>query len=180
ERRAREEEERRRAEEARLAEQRRQEEERRRQEEEQRRRAEEEARLAEQRRQEEERRRREEEERRQQAELEAQLARELEAEAERLRAVQSGELEAYIRMIQARIEQNWIEPPGTPPGLRCEVNVVQIPSGDVLDVRVGQCNGGDAVVRSIEAAVRRASPLPLPRVPSLFERNLIVNFCPDC
>ena len=36
--------------------------------------------------------------------------------------------------------------------------------------------GGDG----FEAAVLRASPLPLPRVAALFERNLIVNFCPDC
>jgi len=46
-------------------------------------------------------------------------------------------------------------------------------------VRVGQCNGDEAVVRSIEAAVLRASPLPKPPTPALFERNLIVTFRPE-
>jgi colicin import membrane protein len=64
-------------------------------------------------------------------------------------------------------------------GLECVVNVTQIPSGDVIDVRVGQCNGDDAVIRSIEAAVRRASPLPKPPLPALFDRNLIVTFRPE-
>jgi colicin import membrane protein len=63
--------------------------------------------------------------------------------------------------------------------LDCVVNVVQLPTGDVVDVRVGSCNGDDAVVRSIEAAVRLASPLPKPPTPSLFERNLNVRFRPD-
>jgi colicin import membrane protein len=57
--------------------------------------------------------------------------------------------------------------------------VVQIPSGDVVDVKVGRCNGDEAVVRSIEAAVRKASPLPKPPSDAVFERNLIVTFKPD-
>ena len=40
-------------------------------------------------------------------------------------------------------------------------------------------NGDDAVVRSIEAAVLRSSPLPRPPLPSLFERNLEVVFNPE-
>ena len=64
-------------------------------------------------------------------------------------------------------------------GLRCEVAVTQIPSGDVIDVQVRTCNGDEAVVRSIEQAVLRASPLPQPPTPALFNRNLIVNFQPD-
>ena len=59
------------------------------------------------------------------------------------------------------------------------MNVTQIPSGDVIDVRIGRCNGDDAVLRSIEAAVLRASPLPKPPIPALFERNLQVIFHPE-
>jgi colicin import membrane protein len=58
------------------------------------------------------------------------------------------------------------------------VYVTQIPSGDVTNVRVGTCNGDGAVIRSIEAAVNRASPLPRPPVPELFQRNLLVIFEP--
>jgi colicin import membrane protein len=63
--------------------------------------------------------------------------------------------------------------------LRCTVNVTQVPGGSVTSVRIGSCNG-DAVVRqSIESAVYRASPLPAPADPSLFERNLVLEFAPD-
>lgn len=99
-----------------------------------------------------------------------------------LQATDSGEaglLDQYARLIEDRIERNWIRPANAGPGLRCEVNVTQIPSGDVVDVRVSQCNGDETVIRSIEAAVLRASPLPQPPIPSLFSRNLIVTFQPD-
>ena len=46
-------------------------------------------------------------------------------------------------------------------------------------VRVLACNGDDTVRQSIEAAVLRASPLPVPPDPSLFERNIEVRFKPN-
>ena len=111
--------------------------------------------------------------------LEDELARELAAEDDRRQAVEAGLLDQYVRLIQNRIQQNWISPASARPGLECVVNVTQIPGGEVVNVRVGQCNGDDAVVRSIEAAVLRASPLPRPPVPALFDRNLVVTFRPE-
>ena len=116
---------------------------------------------------------------RQQAELEAELQRALAAEDERRRAEEAGLLDEYIRLIENRIQQNWIPPASATAGLECVVNVTQIPSGDVVDVRIGRCNGDEAVVRSIEAAVLRSSPLPRPPIPALFERNLEVVFNPE-
>ncbi len=116
---------------------------------------------------------------RQRAEMEAELQRSMAAEEDRRRAEEAGLLDQYVRLIEDRIQRNWIRPATAGAGLKCEVNVTQIPSGDVIDVRVSTCNGDAAVVRSIEAAVLRASPLPQPPVPSLFSRNLIVNFQPD-
>jgi len=154
----------------------------------------EEQRLAEQRaaeerrRQEEERQRQEAERQRiaeeqrlaaQRAQAEAELQRAMAAEEERRRAEQAGLLDQYVLLIENRIERAWIRPASASAGLRCEVAVTQIPSGDVIDVQVRTCNGDDAVVRSIEAAVLRASPLPQPPTPALFNRNLIVNFQPD-
>ena len=114
----------------------------------------------------------------QRAEMEAELQRALAAEDDRRRAQEAGLLDEYIRLIENRIQQNWIPPASAISGLECIVNVTQIPSGDVVDVQVGRCTGDDAVVRSIEAAVLRSSPLPRPPVPSLFERNLEVVFNP--
>lgn len=138
-------------------------------------------RIAEERRQREDaqRRRREAEEARQQAELERELQAALAAEEEVRRAVSSGELDRYLRQIQTRIEQAWVPPASAAPGLECVVNVTQIPSGQVTGVTVGECNGDAAVRRSIEAAVLRASPLPTPSVPALFDRNLKLIFKPQ-
>jgi colicin import membrane protein len=143
---------------------------------EQRAREEEEARLAEQRRREEARRQAE---ARKQAELEAELALALAAEDEARRAEEAGLLDQYLRAIHDEIQRNWSQPLTARPGLECVINVTQIPSGDVVGVSFGRCNGDEAVKRSIEAAVQRASPLPRPPVPALFNRSLEVTFKPE-
>lgn len=134
-------------------------------------RKEEAARVAEQKRQEAERQRK--------AEIQRQLQSEIAAEDDRLAAISSGKLQQYKAAIIARVTRNWVEPASAKAGIECEVLVKQIPGGDIVNVRVGRCNGDAAVVRSIEAAVYRASPLPPPPDPSLFERNLRFTFKPE-
>ena len=144
------------------------------------RRQQEEARIAEQRKKEEaERQRQEAEEARRQAEMQANLQSELEAEERRFAAVNSGQLAQYIGVIAARVERNWAQPASARPGVECIVHVTQIPGGEVVNVRVGRCNGDAVVIRSIEAAVYRASPFPPPPDPSLFDRNLRFTFKPE-
>jgi colicin import membrane protein len=119
------------------------------------------------------------EEARIQGEFDQQLADAIAAEKADNNAREAGLLDQYIRDIENQIQQRWIRPPTASAGLECVVNVTQIPSGDVTSVSIGRCNGDDAVIRSIEAAVLRASPLPRPSVPSLFNRNLVITFRPD-
>src|SRR2546430_1488714 len=73
----------------------------------------------------------------------------------------------------------WLRPPTARPGIQCVLNVTQVPGGEVTQVSIGECNGDQAVRESIEAAVYRASPLPPPPDPALFDRNLKINFKPD-
>ena len=116
---------------------------------------------------------------RREQEMQAQLDRELAAEASRLAAISAGKLQQYVAAIANRVERNWVRPASARPGIACEVLVSQIPGGEIVNVRVVQCNGDAAVVRSIEAAVYRSSPLPPPPDPSLFERNLRFTFKPQ-
>jgi colicin import membrane protein len=116
---------------------------------------------------------------RQRAQAESELQQQLAAEAEQQAAISSGLQDQYIRLIADKIERNWNRPLSAKPGLDCVVNVVQIPGGDVVDARVASCNGDDAVKRSIEDAVRKASPLPPPPTQAVFQRNLRVTFRPD-
>jgi colicin import membrane protein len=115
---------------------------------------------------------------RERKETEAELKKRLAEEERRSAAEDSGQLAEYIAQIQARIQRAWIRPPSAREGLRCIVNVTQVPGGEVVDVKMGECNGDDVVRQSIEAAVYRASPLPEPSDPALFERNLRLEFKP--
>ncbi len=112
-------------------------------------------------------------------EREAQLLAQLAAEEERQSAVEGGLLDQYREVIRQKIVRSWNKPLSAVPGINCEVTVRQIPGGEVVDVQVNRCNGDAAVVRSIENAVYKASPLPAPPIPSLFERVIIFVFKPD-
>jgi len=89
------------------------------------------------------------------------------------------EMDIYQFAIMQQLQRNWIEPATAIPGIECTVHVRQLPSGEVVNVSIGTCNGDDTVRRSIEAAVYKASPLPLPSNPSLFDRNLTITFAPE-
>ena len=114
-----------------------------------------------------------------QARRQAELAAAMAAEEDLWAAQNSGEMDRYIALIQQKVERNWVPPASAQVGLECEVAVVQLPNGDVVDARTVRCNGDAAVQRSIEAAVRRSSPLPLPDNRALFERNLRFIFKPE-
>jgi colicin import membrane protein len=110
---------------------------------------------------------------------EAEMGAAMQAEEALLAARQSGEMSRYIALIEQRVTRNWVRPASAQPGLECELAVIQLPNGDVIDVRTVRCNGDDTVKRSIENAVRRSSPLPLPDNRVLFDRNLSFVFKPD-
>jgi colicin import membrane protein len=112
------------------------------------------------------------------AEREAELREKLAEEERRTGAAFQGLKAQYIRAIQAHVEQRWFEPPGIGQGASCTVQVMQIPGGEVVGMRFGACNGGEAMRRSIETAVRNASPLPPPPEPGLFEREVRLVFTP--
>jgi colicin import membrane protein len=110
---------------------------------------------------------------------EAELRKSLEAE-ERLTALRSSNaMVSWIGQIANRIQRAWLKPPSARPGIECIVHVTQVPGGVVTSAKVGECNGDAAVRESIEAAVMRASPLPPPPDPALFERDLDIRFKPQ-
>jgi len=115
---------------------------------------------------------------RQEAEA-AQIARsrqaELDAEDMRLAALSADDKTRWAAAVRRAITQNFIRPASAPAILECDVNVRQLPGGRVVSVEIGQCNGDAAVRRALEAAVYKASPLPSPDNPIIFERDLIIE-----
>lgn len=124
------------------------------------------------------------EQKRQKAEQEAQRRREAEeqlkqqlAAEQAASAEQNQELIAqYVGRIQREVTQNWLRPPTARLGMSCTVMVNLAPSGEVLNARVVKSSGDTAFDRSVEAAVYKASPLPLPPDPALFEYFRELNF----
>jgi colicin import membrane protein len=112
------------------------------------------------------------------AEREAALQRELASEEEREAFARSGVVDEYRTLLTQTIERNWNRPDSARAGLTCTLHVTQAPTGMVMDVRIGECNGDQAVRESITTAVYRSSPLPAPRDPRAFQRQLVMVFKP--
>jgi colicin import membrane protein len=85
----------------------------------------------------------------------------------------------YIADIQNKVQRNWIKPPTARAGASCQVAVNQIPGGEVINVTVTKCVGDEVFRRSVEAAVYKASPLPRPSDPDLFDREIVFTFKPE-
>lgn len=129
------------------------------------------------------RREREEADRRasEQAEQRRRAEAELQAQAAAEAAANARALEQYMAAIEEDVRRSWNRPLSAVPGLVCVVDVVQAPTGDVLTAKVNprQCNGDEAVRRSVEDAVRDASPLPQPPTRAVFSRTFTLTFAPD-
>ncbi|MCK5639413.1 MAG: cell envelope integrity protein TolA [Gammaproteobacteria bacterium] len=83
----------------------------------------------------------------------------------------------YITDITNKVQRKWLRSPGAT-GTRCTVLVNQIPGGEVVKVQVTACSGDANFQRSVEAAVYKASPLPAPPDPDVFDREIEFIFEP--
>ncbi|MEO6687757.1 MAG: cell envelope integrity protein TolA [Dokdonella sp.] len=83
----------------------------------------------------------------------------------------------YSAAIQAAVTQNWNRPDSAEAGLKCALNITQIPGGDVISVTIGSpCNADQATRNSIEQAVMKAAPLPFQGYEKVFQRSIKLNF----
>lgn len=83
----------------------------------------------------------------------------------------------YAAAIQSAVTNNWNRPDSASPGLRCSINIVQIPGGDVISVTVSSpCNADPVTRNSIEQAVMKAAPLPYQGYEKVFQRSIRFNF----
>jgi colicin import membrane protein len=111
-----------------------------------------------------------------QAESEAELKNSLAAEERANQLRSNGAVQSWQAQISARIHRAWLQPPSARSGLECLLLVTQAPGGAVLSAKLESCNGDQAVRESLVAAAYRASPLPPPPDPSLFDPKVEVLF----
>ena len=92
----------------------------------------------------------------------------------------AAKMAAYGVAITAAVERQWIRPDSVRAGQRCQVLIVQVPGGDVVEVQVSpNCPFDELGRRSLEAAVRKASPLPYSGFEQEFQRRLVLWFEPS-
>ena len=89
-----------------------------------------------------------------------------------------GEIDAYQNAIRTKVRGNLLSPPGLSGNPEAVFEVDQLPSGEVLVIRLKRSSGIPALDDAIERAIRRSSPLPLPAQRELFQRTLELKFRP--
>lgn len=139
--------------------------------------------LAEQKRRDEEKKRLAEKQRQEEA---AKVAKEKEEALRKLLAQQAaeaearGRLDAYSRLVGDRIKRYIVLPPNIQGNPEAQFEVVQIPGGEILSVRLKRSSGNPAYDAAVERAIHKAQPLPPPPDPARFSevRELELRFRP--
>jgi colicin import membrane protein len=118
---------------------------------------------------------------RQERELKDLIARQQADAAKAAATARAKAMNEYIARLSATIRRNIPESaiegiPGNPAAL---VDVVQIPTGEVISVRIRRSSGYPRYDEAVQRAVLKASPLPLPPSREMFERELQLTFRPQ-
>jgi len=120
-----------------------------------------------------------------QAERESQLRAQADAEA-RGRAAQAAAGAArnksqldWIDKIRSRIRGNINLPPDIVGNPEAIFDVVQLPTGEIIDVKLRKSSGVRAYDDAVQRGILKSSPLPRPVPADLFQRNLELRFRPN-
>ena len=103
-------------------------------------------------------------------------ARQLELEAQYQAEQDLTEKQLIMAAIQQKVDRNWLRPPGTSQSLSCEVRVRLGANGSVLLVSIIKSSGDVGFDRSVESAVNKADPLPMPTSPRLVSQFRDIRF----
>ncbi len=126
---------------------------------------------------EEEQRKHEQQMAQQDAEMQQRLAVDRQRRAAAQQAANQREIGRFLGLIKNAVTRHWTLPSNDVRGLSCEVKVRIIPNGEVIDVQIIKSSGNLVFDHSVEKAVYRAAPLPVPSIESgLFDKFREVNF----
>lgn len=104
---------------------------------------------------------------------EAERAAQAQAQAERFDQVAE-----WAYALVRHVQRNYRKPPGAPDEFTCQLRMQLLPDGTVTNVRILKSCGDALLDRAVEDAVYRSSPMPRPADPTVFERDLTINFTP--
>jgi colicin import membrane protein len=85
---------------------------------------------------------------------------------------------AYIGKLKGKIRSNVVLPPNIAGNPEAIFDVVQLPTGEVMSVKLRKASGHKAYDDAVERAILKSSPLPRPDRPEQFQRSLEIKFRP--
>ena len=86
--------------------------------------------------------------------------------------------DAYIRSIQAKVKGNVIVPPDIAGNPEAIFEVLQLPTGEIIDTQLRKSSGVRAYDEAVQRAIIKSSPLPKPESQDLWQRSLTLKFHP--
>lgn len=104
------------------------------------------------------------------------------AQAEKSAAEASARAKAeadWIRRIQAKVKGNVIVPAELAGNPEAIFDVVQLPTGEIIEATLRKSSGSRAYDDAVQRAILKSSPLPRPERPDLFQRTLALKFRPQ-
>jgi colicin import membrane protein len=107
------------------------------------------------------------------------IARQQADAARQASAAKAKALNEYIARIQAKVRGNWILPAELQGNPEAVFDVVQLPTGEVLSIRIARSSGNRAYDNAVERAILKSSPLPLPPPGVPLSRELKLTFRPQ-
>lgn len=84
----------------------------------------------------------------------------------------------YLGRIRGKIRGNIVLPPDIKGNPEAVFEVTQLPSGEVISVKVKKSSGNPALDAAVERAILKSSPLPKPEQSDLFDRLLNIPYRP--
>ncbi|KAF0166657.1 MAG: TonB C-terminal [Rhodocyclaceae bacterium] len=93
-------------------------------------------------------------------------------------AARSKAMADYLGRIRGKIRGNIVVPPEIRGNPEAVFDVTQLPSGEIVTVRLKRSSGHAALDAAIERAILKSNPLPKPQPADLFERSLELRFKP--
>ena len=111
--------------------------------------------------------------------LAAQADRERQLAVAATRASQSKAIADYVGKIQAKVRGNVVLPPEIPGNPEAVFDVIQLPTGEILDAKLRKSSGVRAYDDAVQRAIIKSSPLPRPDSADLFQRELTLKFRPQ-
>jgi colicin import membrane protein len=84
----------------------------------------------------------------------------------------------WVDKIRAKIRGNIVLPPDIQGNPEAIFDVVQLPTAEVLSVKLRKSSGHPGYDGAVERAILKSSPLPKPDRPELFDRELKLTFRP--